>query len=83
MIEAHFAKSNAAIWLPKPRVKGADAEVGVVAYTLLATQIISVLLSQKCGVLFILNDNIVLFEISDDSSTFLPLSLFNVWRIFL
>lgn len=54
MIEVHFAKSNAAVWLPKPRVKGADAEVGVVAYTLLATQITSVLLSQKCGALFIL-----------------------------
>ena len=37
--------------LPKPHVKGADAEAGAVACALLAAQIISVLLSQKCGVL--------------------------------
>jgi len=37
MIEVHYVKSIVQIRLPKSHEKGADAEVGVVAYTLLAT----------------------------------------------
>ncbi len=55
--------------LPKPRGKGADAEAGVVADIWLATQIISVLLSQLCGVLFILIRYILVFDLSEGSST--------------
>ena len=47
MIEAHLVKSSVILRLPKLHAKGANAEASAVACTLLATQIISVLLSHK------------------------------------
>ncbi len=51
LIEVHSAKSSATTRLPKLRVKGANAEAGALANTLLAVRIISALLSHLCGAL--------------------------------
>lgn len=63
--------------LPKPHAKGADAEAGAVACALLAAQIISVLLSQKCGVLsYSTNKAYFICYFRKVAAFYLPLSLF-------
>lgn len=77
MIEVHSAKSTAHLLrLPKPCGKGANAEAGAVAGAQLATQITSVLLSQKCGVLFILINGIFILDLSEGSSTYAAISFY-------
>ena len=68
--------------LPKPHGKGANAEAGVVADTLLATQITSVLLSHKMRSAIHSDYYIFVLICRKIAARILPLSLFYAWRKF-